>query len=199
MTAGLGLLSTIDADTHFGLLSVYMAFMGIGVGMLMQNLVLAAQNDVPAHELGAATSVLSFFRSLGGTIGTSVLGAILANRVASEMTKGLSEAGMPTAGGGHSSAVPDMTTLPEPVKQIVEHAYGIATGDLFLVATPFAFLGLVAVLFIKEKPLKTTSGMERLAAEEADAAAVAAVPAPRSPGDADIADATPGTVGLQKD
>lgn len=202
MTAGLGLLSTIDADTHFGLLSVYMAFMGIGVGMLMQNLVLAAQNDVPAHELGAATSVLSFFRSLGGTIGTSVLGAILANRVASEMTKGLSEAGMPTAGGGHGSAVPDMTTLPEPVKQIVEHAYGIATGDLFLIATPFAFLGLVAVFFIKEKPLKTTSGMERLAAEEADAVsgagAAAAVPAPRSPGDADIADTAPGAVGLQK-
>lgn len=167
MTAGLGMLSTIDADTHFGLLSVYMAFMGIGVGMLMQNLVLAAQNDVPAHELGAATSVLSFFRSLGGTIGTSVLGAVLANRVASEMSKGLAENGIPAPAGGHGSAVPDMTTLPEPMKNIVEHAYGVATGDLFLIATPFAFLGLLAVLFVREKPLKTTSGMERLAAEAA--------------------------------
>ncbi len=139
MTAGLGLLSTIDADTSFTLLSVYMAVLGIGVGMLMQNLVLAAQNDVPAGELGAATSVLSFFRSMGGTIGTSVLGAILANRVASEMTKGLDAAGIPSGGEGGGSgegSVPDMSTLPEPVRQIVEHAYGVATADLFLIATP---------------------------------------------------------------
>ncbi|MFF8375371.1 MDR family MFS transporter [Streptomyces sp. NPDC015661] len=170
MTAGLGLLSTIGSDTSFGLTSVYMAVMGIGVGMLMQNLVLAAQNDVAATELGAATSVLSFFRSLGGTIGTSVLGAILASRVATEMTKGLADAGIPTGGGsGGDGAVPDMATLPAPIREIVEHAYGVATGEIFLVAAPFAFLALLAVLFIKEKPLKTTSGMQRLA-EEADGA-----------------------------
>ncbi|MEV6757105.1 MDR family MFS transporter [Streptomyces sp. NPDC051214] len=178
MTVGLGLLSTIDADTHFGLLSVFMVVMGIGVGMLMQNLVLAAQNDVPASELGAATSVLSFFRSLGGTIGTSVLGAILANRVATEMTKGLDQAGVPAGSGqaaGHG--VPDMTTLPAPMREIVEHAYGVATGDLFLVATPFALLALIAVLFIKEKPLKNTSGMERLA-QESDTASDTPTAAP---------------------
>ncbi|MDN3270680.1 MDR family MFS transporter [Streptomyces sp. MA15] len=173
MTLGLGLLATIDADTSFTLLSVYMAVLGVGVGMLMQNLVLAAQNDVPASELGAATSVLSFFRSMGGTIGTSVLGAILANRVASEMTKGLDAAGIPSGGDGGGSgegSVPDMSTLPEPLRQIVEHAYGVATADLFLIATPCALLALLTVVFIKEKPLKTTSGMERLA-EEAGAAA----------------------------
>lgn len=172
MTAGLGLLSTIGADTHFGLLSLYMAVLGIGVGMLMQNLVLAAQNDVPAAELGAATSVLSFFRSMGGTIGTSVLGAILANRVTDEITKSLKETGAP-AGAGQSAGhgIPDMSTLPAPMRAIVEHAYGVATGDLFLVATPFALLALIAVLFIKEKPLKTTSGMERLAEESGDATA----------------------------
>ncbi|MBT3149446.1 MFS transporter [Streptomyces sp. CHD11] len=169
MTAGLALLSTIDADTSFGLLSLYMAVLGVGVGMLMQNLVLAAQNDVPASELGAATSVLSFFRSMGGTIGTSVLGAILAGRVASEMTKGLDAAGIPPGqgSGGAESSVPDMSTLPEPVRGIVEHAYGVATADLFLVATPCALLALITVLFLKEKPLKTTSGMERLAEEAA--------------------------------
>ncbi|MFG2502169.1 MDR family MFS transporter [Streptomyces sp. NPDC048441] len=171
MTAGLGLLATIDANTGFGLLSLYMAVLGIGVGMLMQNLVLAAQNDVPAAELGAATSVLSFFRSMGGTIGTSVLGAVLANRVASEISKSVSEAGGSAAGGsgggsgGGEGAVPDMTKLPAPMREIVENAYGLATADLFLMAAPFAALALVAVIFIKEKPLKTTSGMERLAEE----------------------------------
>ncbi|MFE3830996.1 MDR family MFS transporter [Streptomyces sp. NPDC059092] len=168
MTAGLGLLSTIDADTGFGVLSLYMAVLGVGVGLLMQNLVLAAQNDVPASELGAATSVLSFFRSMGGTIGTSVLGAVLANRVTAEITKSLGESGQAPAGGSGESSVPDMSTLPAPMRAIVEHAYGVATAELFLVATPFAALALVAVVFIKEKPLKTTSGMERLA-EEAEA------------------------------
>ncbi|WP_320781244.1 MDR family MFS transporter [Streptomyces sp. CRN 30] len=167
MTVGLGLLATIDHETHFGLLSIYMAILGVGVGMLMQNLVLAAQNDVPAAELGAATSVLSFFRSMGGTIGTSVLGAILANRVASEITKGLGGAGAAAeggSGGGHG-AVPDISALPDPVREIIQHAYGISTADLFLYATPCALLALITVLFIKEKPLKTTSGMERLAEE----------------------------------
>ncbi|MFI0980708.1 MDR family MFS transporter [Streptomyces sp. NPDC021093] len=168
MTAGLGLLATINADTHFGLLSLYMAILGIGVGMLMQNLVLAAQNDVPATELGAATSVLSFFRSMGGTIGTSALGAVLASRVATEMTNGMKAAGMPVPpGDGGEASVPDMAKLPAPLRDIVENAYGLATADLFLLAAPFAALALVAVIFIKEKPLKTTSGMERLAEESA--------------------------------
>ncbi|WP_176583007.1 MDR family MFS transporter [Streptomyces marincola] len=168
MTAGLGLLATIDANTGFGVLSLYMALLGIGVGLLMQNLVLAAQNDVPAAELGAATSVLSFFRSMGGTVGTSVLGAVLANRVASEMSANMPGAeGGETGGGGGHGAVPDISTLPDPVREIVENAYGTATAELFLVATPFAALALLVVLFIKEKPLKTTSGSERLAEEAA--------------------------------
>ncbi|GGL61778.1 MFS transporter [Streptomyces fumigatiscleroticus] len=174
MTAGLGLLSLLDSETGFGLLSCYMAVLGIGVGMLMQNLVLAAQNDVPAHELGAATSTLSFFRSLGGTVGTSVLGAVLANRVADEIAKGmagLSAAGGGAAAGGSDGAVPDVGTLPEPVKGIVEHAYGVATGDLFLMAVPFAVVALIAVLFIKEKPLKTTTALQRRAEEESGAPA----------------------------
>lgn len=166
MTAGMGLLSTISADSSFGLLSVYMVVLGVGVGMLMQNLVLAAQNDVPASELGAATSVLSFFRSLGGAIGTSALGAVLSHRVASEMAKGFGGA---ADNGGAAHGVPDLSKLPEPAREIVEHAYGVATADVFLIGAPFAFLALIAVLFIKEKPLKTQSGMARLAQENAAA------------------------------
>ncbi|SFL56196.1 MDR family MFS transporter [Streptomyces pini] len=203
MTAGLGLLSTIDSGTGFGLLSVYMAVLGIGVGMLMQNLVLAAQNDVPAAELGAATSVLSFFRSMGGTIGTSVLGAILANRVATEMTRGLEQAGVPAAAlrapGGPEGGVPDVTALPAPIRAIVEHAYGVATADLFLVATPFALLALVAVVFIKEKPLKTTSGMERLAEESAGAGARASDGPGQRPVDGDGAPEAGGGSGGETD
>ncbi|MBM0258376.1 MDR family MFS transporter [Micromonospora sp. 4G55] len=166
MTVGMLLLGTIDARTSVVVLSVYMAVLGIGVGMLMQNLVLAAQNDVPAHELSAATSVLTFFRSMGGAIGVSALGAVLANRVTSLMTEKLGPA---AATGGGSAEVPDLSTLPEPVLRIVQDVYGTATADLFLVAAPIALLALVVVLFIKEKPLHTLSGDERRAQEEAAA------------------------------
>ncbi|WP_299527271.1 MDR family MFS transporter [uncultured Streptomyces sp.] len=164
MTGGMGLLSTISADTDFWILALYMVVLGVGVGMLMQNLVLAAQNDVPAAELGAATSVLSFFRSLGGAVGTSALGAVLSHRVTSEIEKGFGGAAAPEDGGG-SHAIPDLTTLPEQARTVVEQAYGTATGDVFLVGAPFALLALIAVFFIKEKPLKTQSGLERLAEE----------------------------------
>ncbi|GIJ81386.1 MFS transporter [Micromonospora phaseoli] len=159
MTVGMLLLATIDAGTPLPLLFTYMAVLGTGVGMLMQNLVLAAQNDVPAHELGAATSVLTFFRSMGGAVGVSVLGAVLANRVTSLMTERLGPAAGATGGG--TTEVPDLAALPEPVLRVVQDAYATATSELFLIGAPIAFLALVAVLFIREKPLHTVSGDER--------------------------------------
>ncbi|GAB4081732.1 MDR family MFS transporter [Modestobacter muralis] len=159
MTVGFGLLATIGADTSMWLIGAYMAVMGVGVGMLMQNLVLAAQNDVPARQLGSATSVLSFFRSLGGTIGVSVLGAVLASRVASELSV------LGGSSSGEGAAVPDVASLPPEVQTVVQNAYGDATAELFLIATPLAALALLVVLFIREKPLQTTSGAERLESE----------------------------------
>ncbi|WP_374201929.1 MDR family MFS transporter [Actinokineospora sp. PR83] len=165
MVAGMLLLSTIGAGTAIPLVAVYMAVLGVGVGLLMQNLVLAAQNDVPAKDLGATTSTLTFFRSLGGAVGVSALGAVLANRISSDFAERFP--GAPTGGG--STAVPDLTTLPEPVRLVVQDIYGSATAHLFLVATPIAVIAAIAVLLIKEKPLKTLSGDERLAAEMASA------------------------------
>ncbi|MEA5363773.1 MDR family MFS transporter [Amycolatopsis sp., V23-08] len=162
LAAGLGLLGTIDAHTSVLMLSLFMVVLGVGVGMLMQNLVLVAQNDVPAHDLGAATSTLSFFRSLGGSIGVSALGAVLADRVTTLITAGLG----PLPGGGSSETVPNLATLPEPVARVIREAYGTATSDLFLIAAPIALLVVVAVAFLKHLPLKTQSGLERLADEE---------------------------------
>ncbi len=164
VAGGMLLLITIDANTSVLILSVHMAVLGIGVSMLMQNLVLAAQNDVPAAELGAATSTLTFFRSMGGAIGVSALGAVLAGKV----TAGFTEHFGAVAGGG-SAEVPDLTTLPPQVLDIVKNIYGNATAELFLVGAPIAFLAIIAVLFIKEKPLSTLSGDERRAQEEAAA------------------------------
>jgi EmrB/QacA subfamily drug resistance transporter len=173
MTAGLLLLSRIDAHTSVPVLSAYMAVLGVGVGMLMQNLVLAAQNDVAATELGAATSSITFFRSMGGAIGVSALGAVLADRVTSLFAEKFGAAA--TAGGG-TAKVPDLKTLPPEVLQVVKNVYATATSDLFLVAAPIAFLAVIAVAFIREKPLSTLSGEERRAKEE-EAAAAADAPA----------------------
>ncbi|MCX4472466.1 MFS transporter [Micromonospora sp. NBC_01655] len=170
MTLGMLLLATIDAGTNEVLLGAYMVVLGAGVGMLMQNLVLAAQNDVPAQELGAATSVLTFFRSMGGAIGVSALGAVLANRVAALSAEKLGPLGAGAPEGG-STEVPDLSALPAPVLRVVQEVYGTATAELFLIGAPFALLALVTVLFIREEPLHTLSGSERLAREEAAAAA----------------------------
>ncbi|MFG1909282.1 MDR family MFS transporter [Kribbella sp. NPDC048928] len=158
---GLGLFGTIDAHTSKYMLWAFMLVLGVGIGLVMQNLVLAAQNDVPARELGAATSAVSFFRSMGGTIGVSVLGAILANKVTETLNPG-------GASGGSGNAVPNIKDLPEQVRVVVENAYGDATADLFMMSVPFAVLALIAVVFIKEKALLTTSGAERRAQEEPD-------------------------------
>jgi EmrB/QacA subfamily drug resistance transporter len=163
MTGGMLLLSTIDAHTSVPALSLSMAVLGIGVGMLMQNLVLAAQNAVPAQELGATTSALTFFRSMGGAIGVSALGAVLAARV----TTLLAERAGTTATGG-TAKVPDLATLPPQALAVVREVYGEATAGLFLIGAPIALLAVIAVLFIKEKPLHTLSGDERRAREEAD-------------------------------
>ena len=165
MTGGFLLLSTIDAKTGVVLLAAYMMVLGIGVGMLMQNLVLAAQNDVPAAELGAATSTLTFFRSMGGAIGVSALGAVLTNRVTSLF---VDHFGVAATGGG-SAKVPDLETLPAPALAVIRDIYATATSDLFLVSAPIAFLAVLAVVFIKEKPLSTLTGDERRAREAAAA------------------------------
>ncbi|MEV4637270.1 MDR family MFS transporter [Actinoplanes sp. NPDC049548] len=162
MTGGMLMLSTIDAHTGVVTLAVFMAVLGAGVGMLMQNLVLAAQNDVPAQELGATTSSLTFFRSMGGAIGVSALGAVLAGRVTSLLTERFGAAAI-----GGTAKVPDLAALPPQVLTVVRDVYGEATADLFLVGTPIALLAVVAVLFIQEKPLHTLSGDERRAREEA--------------------------------
>ncbi|MFF0466208.1 MDR family MFS transporter [Micromonospora zamorensis] len=157
LTAGFALMGTLRADTSFTLLSVYMALVGIGLGMTMQNLVLAVQNTVGTHELGVASSTVAFFRSLGGAIGVSVLGAVLAHKVTGYTAEGLGRLGIAASGSGSGGVLPDVHTLPGPIRAVVESAYGHGAGDIFLVAAPFALIALIAVSFIKEVPLRQHS------------------------------------------
>jgi len=153
--AGLALLATIDDTTPLLVVGLFMSVLGLGLGATMQNLVLAVQNNVAQSDLGAASSVVTFFRSMGGSIGVSALGAVLSHQVAASVAAGLARLGVSADTGGHG-AIPDIASLPAPVRQVFEHAFGEATGHLFLVAVPFALMALVCVLFIREVPLRTT-------------------------------------------
>jgi EmrB/QacA subfamily drug resistance transporter len=153
---GLALLGTIDDTTNLVAVGVFMAILGVGLGATMQNLVLAVQNNVTMSDMGSASSLVAFFRSMGGSIGISTLGALLSYQVADKVTSGLAAIGIDSS-GTESHSVPDMSTLPEPVRVVFEHAFGASIGELFLVAVPFAVVALVCVLLIKEVPLRTTN------------------------------------------
>ncbi|GGO17397.1 MFS transporter [Microbispora rosea subsp. aerata] len=156
LTAGFALMGMIRYDTAYWLVAVFMFFVGVGVGMSQQNLVLAVQNQVRAEDLGAGSSVVAFFRSLGGAIGVSALGAVMVNRVRNYLDEGLAALGV-TGTGAESGTIPKLSSLPAPVRAVVESAYGHGVGDLFLYAAPAALLALIAVLFIQEVPLRTTA------------------------------------------
>lgn len=158
LTGGSALMATVVAGSSYWYVAPWMAMIGIGVGMMLQNLVLAVQNLVAARDLGTASSFITFTRSLGGAIGVSALGAVLGHQVTANVRSGLAAAGIPAhgdaalAGGG----VPNLSSIAEPVRTIVENAYGVGVAEIFLISTPCAALALVMVLFIKEQALRTT-------------------------------------------
>ncbi|MEU9332945.1 MFS transporter [Streptomyces sp. NPDC048290] len=170
ITAGLGLLGTIEYDTAYWRVGVFMALLGLGVGMMMQNLVLATQNQVAPGDLGAASSVVTFFRSLGGAIGVSALGAILTHRISHYVQQGAAALDPRSAAalGGASDtngSLPDLDSLPGPIRTLLESSYGSGIADVFLYAAPVALLSLICALFIKEVPLRTQGALAQAAAE----------------------------------
>ncbi|TDC17341.1 MDR family MFS transporter, partial [Kribbella albertanoniae] len=187
LTAGLGLLGTIDHESAYWYVGLGMLAMGIGMGMMMQNLVLAVQNTVDVSQVGASSATVTFFRSLGGAVGVSVLGAVLANRVTDLITRNLAAVGAPPPSSGGGSVL-DVNALPAPVAEIVRRAYGDATGRIFIIAAASAVVSLLAVLFIREVPLRRTVAMTDEDAADLSAAA--------APGSADLAAAAaPGAAG----
>jgi EmrB/QacA subfamily drug resistance transporter len=145
LTAGFAGLGTIDATTSLVFMSAAMLSCGLGVGMTMQNLILVVQNSVPLKDIGAASSTVSFFRSLGGTIGVSVLGAVLARRVTDQIT-------------GHSTS--SSGGRPVAAQDIVRAAYGDATAHVFLICAAVAALSIVAVILLKPVTLRTSLDMK---------------------------------------
>lgn len=147
-------LSTIDHETSLVIVSLGMLAVGIGVGMSMQNLVLVVQNTVPFSELGAASGAITFFRSLGGTIGVSVLGAVLANQVATKIADGLTKLGIDPAASSSGGSTLNIAAMPPEIQEVVRAAYGDATGHIFLISAGIAAVGVVATLFLTPTKLR---------------------------------------------
>ncbi|MEU5074862.1 MFS transporter [Streptomyces asoensis] len=177
VTAGLGLLGTVRYDTDYWKMAVFMALLGLGIGMMMQNLVLSTQNQVAPSDLGAASSTVTFFRSLGGAVGVSALGAVMAHRITDYAKDGIADLGPRYAslasGSSSSSEIPDMDKLPAPLRTVMESAYGHGIADVFLIAAVLALLAFLITLFIKEVPLRTKGAL----AQAADSPATTAAPA----------------------
>ncbi len=182
LIAGSYLLSTIHYDTDFTLVSIYMVLLGAGVGMTMQNLVLVVQNTTDPTQIGVASSGVTFFRSLGGTIGVSVMGAALAARVTELVTERKDDIGAALASLGadapkwaeqlQSGALPKVSEMPEALRIVFEDIYANGISHSFLIAVPFAVLSLIAIVFLPNKPLTRMTTSERIQASEADLATV---------------------------
>ncbi|MFB7324199.1 MFS transporter [Streptomyces sp. NPDC056190] len=180
VTAGLGLLGTIRYDTEYWKTAVFMALLGLGIGMMMQNLVLCTQNQVSPSDLGSASSTVTFFRSLGGAVGVSALGAVMAHRITDYVKDGLADLSPKYAAAlsasGSSDSIPDMNALPKPLRTVMESAYGHGIADIFLIAAALAAVAFLISLFIKEVPLRTKGALAQ--AGEAEAAPVDPAAAP---------------------
>ena len=178
MVVGLFLLSRLHYDTPYLYVGLSMFALGAGVGMVMQNLVLVVQNEAEVKNMGVATSAVTFFRSLGGTIGVSVMGSILGTVVADTISTSIKAlppeqqalAAQSLAGG----SIPQLATLPDWLRILVEDAYGTSVGAIFLAALPLAIVTLIAVSFLPNAQLGTQNAVQRAKGEESSTERVGA-------------------------
>jgi predicted MFS family arabinose efflux permease len=158
ITAGLYLLSRLTVDSSPVEVSVYMLVLGIGVGLVMQVLVLAIQNSTDYADLGVATAGANLFRSLGSAFGVAIFGSILNNRldyhlerlVPSEALNGISIAAL-------TSSPAAIARLPDAVHAAVLESFALSLHSVFVWAIPVGILGFIASWFLPEHVLRSTA------------------------------------------
>ncbi len=149
MTIGLGLLSTLSVGTEVWTAAGYALVLGLGLGMVMQVLVLAAQNSVSYEDLGVATSGVTLFRSIGGSIGVSLFGAIFAAGLATDL-QGL-KSSIPT--GLNPAAI---AALPDETRALYQHAFTAALHPIFVTAAVISAAAFLLTLLLEEIPLRSS-------------------------------------------
>ena len=156
MVLGLYLLSTMDASTGKPTTAAFMFVLGLGLGMVMQVLVLAVQNAVDYADLGVATSGATLFRSIGGSLGTSILGAIFANRLRNELMSLLPAGAASRVGAGAQVNPKQIDALPPPLRASYLHAFTSSLNTVFEVAAAVALVAFAVSWLIRELPLRDT-------------------------------------------
>lgn len=156
MAVGLWLLSTMSPETTLLQASVFMVIFGTGMGLVLQVLVIAVQNAVEARDLGVATSSATFFRSLGGSFGTALLGAVLTSQLTFHLAD-LLPAGSDGQLGDLTGSPELIAQLPPPIRETVITAFSESITTTFAVAIPFVVVALILVIFLPELPLRDTA------------------------------------------
>ncbi len=176
MAAGMYLLSRLGTGTGLLEVSAYMLVTGIGIGLVMQVMVLAVQNAVAFSDLGVATASANFFRSMGGAFGVAVFGSILNNRLDYYFPRLVPSDAITSFGSRALTASPaQIRTLPAPVLAGVLEAFARSLHAVFLVAVPIAVVAFILTLFLREIPLREYA---HVGTGESQAPAPAAAPGP---------------------
>ena len=155
MTVGLFLLSRLSAESTALQASGIMALLGLGMGMVMQVLVIAVQNAADYRDLGVATSGATLFRLIGGSLGTAILGAIFANRLASNLSR-IMPGGMPGAPSGRGMSTTALAQMSPVARAAYSQAFAASLGTVFLVATVVCAVGVALACLLPERPLRET-------------------------------------------
>jgi EmrB/QacA subfamily drug resistance transporter len=156
MVVGLYLLSTMGPHTSRVVASGYMFVLGLGLGLVMQVLVLAVQNAVDYKDLGVATSGATLFRSIGGSVGTAVLGSIFSNRLAAELAAVLPRGAAGSVGTGAGLNTAALRILPPPVHADYLLAFTRALSTVFEVAAGIAAVAFLLSWALEQRPLRET-------------------------------------------
>jgi EmrB/QacA subfamily drug resistance transporter len=166
ITIGILLLSQVGVGTSLIVAALFMFVLGVGLGCVMQVLVLIVQNAVPYGELGVATSGATFFRSIGGSFGTAIFGAIFSNVLVGNLAKHLGKARLPSGLASSSVTPAILDKLPHAVHHAVSAAYAESIQTVFIIAAPIGAVAFLASWLIPQVEL-------RRAVDTAQAAAIA--------------------------
>lgn len=166
------LLSQLTAQTAVWHVCLALGIMGVGLGLILQILVLAVQNVFPGEMVGTATSGNNFFRQVGATIGSGVVGVLFAGRLTELISERLpAEAQTAMAGQGSdasSGLTPELVSgLPGPIQSAITSSYNDALTPIFLLMVPLVVVSLLLMIFIPETPLATTLSRRTVAPAEA--------------------------------
>ena len=149
-TVGLAMFTQLAVDTPYWRIALAMLVLGIGMGLMMQVLVVATQNAVSPGDIGAATSGTTFFRSMGGSFGTAILGAVLSAVLANEIASRLPGIGA----AADTNSISALQTLPAAIRGPVLESFVAAIDQIFVIATPVMAVAFLVSWFMPEVELR---------------------------------------------